>query len=54
MPEEDVYYQCQRCANCCKWPGDVIITDAEADQIANFLGLPANEFIERFTRAKLQ
>lgn len=52
MPEEDVYYQCQRCANCCKWPGDVIITDAEADQIANFLGLPANEFIERFTRLR--
>ena len=25
--EEDVWYQCQRCTNCCKWEGDVVLGD---------------------------
>ena len=45
-----VYWQCQRCTNCCKWPGDVIVTDDEVDRIAEFLGLPVTEFIDQHTR----
>ena len=47
-----VHYQCQRCANCCKWPGDVIITEAETNAIAAFLGLPVIEFVEKYTRLR--
>jgi uncharacterized protein len=43
-------YLCQRCGNCCRWPGDVRITDAEATQIAHFLNLSEHQFIERYTR----
>ncbi len=47
-----IYYQCQRCANCCKWPGDVVLWDDEITRIAEFLKLPRNEFIDRFTRLR--
>jgi Fe-S-cluster containining protein len=45
----DVYYACQRCGNCCRWPGLVRIHEDEVDRIATFLGLPPQEFIERYT-----
>ena len=48
--KQQVTYQCQRCANCCKWPGDVIVTRDEVDRIAAYLGLPVDDFIQRFTR----
>ena len=47
MSEEFV---CLRCGNCCRWPGYVRITLAEADAIAAFLQIDSNEFIDRFTR----
>lgn len=43
-------YLCQRCGNCCRWPGDVIVTDAEVKAIAAHEGLGENDFIQRFTR----
>ncbi|MCA1962883.1 MAG: YkgJ family cysteine cluster protein [Prosthecobacter sp.] len=43
-------YQCVRCGNCCRWPGDVNVTDAEVDAIAAFLGLTPQEFIATSTR----
>jgi uncharacterized protein len=43
------YYHCQRCGNCCRWPGDVRVTDAEVEGIAEFLGLPLEQFITEFT-----
>ena len=44
------WYQCQRCGNCCRWPGDVHVTDAEISKIAAHLGLAENDFIQRFCR----
>lgn len=41
---------CQRCGNCCRWPGDVIVTETEIRAIAAHLGLDEREFIERYTR----
>jgi Fe-S-cluster containining protein len=52
VPDSDVHYECQRCANCCKWPGDVIITEAETKAIAAFLELPVQSFIDRHTRLR--
>ena len=45
-----VRYLCQRCGNCCRWPGDVRITEGEVVKIARFLGLTEEAFIERHTR----
>lgn len=47
-----IYYQCQRCANCCKWPGDVVLWEEEVDRIAKFVGLETPLFIEKYTRLR--
>jgi Fe-S-cluster containining protein len=43
-------YLCQRCGNCCRWPGDVRVTEEEVGRIARFLGLADTVFVERCTR----
>lgn len=43
-------YQCMRCGNCCRWPGDVNITEPEADAIAAHLGMSTQDFIYGCTR----
>jgi uncharacterized protein len=50
--EEGVHYQCQRCTNCCQWPGDVVLTDADIDRIAAFLGLSIYDFVAKFTNLR--
>ncbi len=54
MPEEnpEVYYQCQRCGNCCRWPGDVRVTKKEISEIARFLAMDETEFVQQFTRLR--
>ena len=47
--EEGVTYRCQRCANCCRWPGEVPVTEEEVAKIANHLGLPLYEFVAEYT-----
>ncbi len=56
MPDEPLNtkpvtrYLCQRCGNCCRWPGDVRVTDAEVGAIAAFLGREESGFIGSHTR----
>ncbi len=50
--EPEVNYVCQRCTACCKWPGDVRIEDKDIAAISNFLDLPEEEFLSRFTRLR--
>lgn len=45
-------YLCERCTNCCRWPGDVKVSDKEITAIASFLGMPENEFIQQYTRLR--
>lgn len=47
-----VYYECQRCTACCRWPGQVKLTEAEIARLARFLGLSEYDFIQRFTRLR--
>lgn len=47
-----VFYECQRCTACCRWPGDVRLGATEVDRLAGFLGLEVGEFTERFTRLR--
>lgn len=51
-PEPPTHYQCQRCGNCCRWPGFVKLGDAEISDVAAYLGLSEAEFIERYTRLR--
>lgn len=45
-----VHYACQRCGNCCRWPGDVIVTEQEVSNIAAFLQMDEQQFIDQLTR----
>ncbi|MBL9126072.1 MAG: YkgJ family cysteine cluster protein [Verrucomicrobiales bacterium] len=43
------YYECRRCTACCRWPGEVRLSDDEVDRIAGYLGMEARDFVERYT-----
>jgi len=45
-------YLCERCTNCCRWPGDVKVSDKEITAIASFLKMPEELFIEQYTRLR--
>lgn len=45
-----IFYECDRCTACCRWPGQVRLTDTEILQMAEFLGLTENDFIQQYTR----
>ncbi len=45
-------YLCQRCGNCCRWPGFVRVDSAEIDAIAESLDLSPEEFIARHTELR--
>ncbi len=45
-----IFHECQRCTACCRWPGQVRLTEAEVTRLAAFKQLAEWEFIQRFTR----
>ncbi len=47
-----IFLECQRCTACCRWPGQVRLTDAEITRLAAFRGLEEDAFIQRFTRLR--
>ncbi|MEY3395174.1 MAG: hypothetical protein RL346_1410 [Verrucomicrobiota bacterium] len=51
--EPGVNYVCQRCNACCKWPGDVRIEDRDVVAISEFLKIPQEEFLEKYTRLRM-
>ena len=54
MTVRSTRYACQRCTNCCRWPGFVRISDEEISAIAAFLHCSEYEFVQRFTRLRPQ
>lgn len=52
--DDGVEYECQRCTNCCRWPGFVRLSDAEIIRISSYLGISEFEFIQRFTQLRPQ
>jgi Fe-S-cluster containining protein len=50
----EIHYQCQRCTACCRWPGQVKVSESEIAEIASFLGHDVDDFIQRFTRLRQQ
>ncbi len=47
-----VFYECQRCTACCRWPGQVKLTEAEIADLAAYKGLSEHEFIQAFTHLR--
>lgn len=45
-----IFYECDRCTACCRWPGQVKVTDAELERISAFLGLDLDTFRNRYMR----
>lgn len=51
--EPGMVYLCQRCGNCCRWPGEVPVSDGEIAKIAAYLEMDESLFIERYTEVRL-
>ena len=51
--DPETLYVCQRCTNCCKWPGDVRLEDDEIPRIAAYLGMSEQGFVEKYTRLRM-
>lgn len=47
-----IFYECQRCTACCRWPGQVKLTEDEITRIAGYLGVSEPDFIGRHTRLR--
>ncbi len=45
-----IFLECDRCTACCRWPGQVKVSEAEITQMAAHMGLSEGDFIGRFTR----
>ena len=45
-----IFFECQRCTACCRWPGQVKLSEVEITRIAAFLEQDENTFIQQFTR----
>jgi Fe-S-cluster containining protein len=53
VPESrDIHYACQRCTNCCRWPGVVRVDENEITRIAAHVRMGEEEFIARHTRLR--
>lgn len=51
--EEGMRYACQRCGNCCRWPGEVPVSDAEMEKISDFLGMTLYDFVAEHTTLRI-
>ena len=45
-----IFYECQRCTACCRWPGQVRLTELEITRLAQWQGMSEFDFIQKFTR----
>ncbi len=45
-------YTCQRCTNCCRWPGFVKLTNSDITAISHFLEMSEVDFIQKYTRLR--
>lgn len=45
-----IFLQCDRCTACCRWPGQVKLTSAQITELAAYLQVGEEAFIQRYTR----
>jgi len=47
-----IFHDCQRCTACCRWPGQIRLTDVEISRLAAFKDLSEFDFIQWYTRLR--
>ena len=47
-----IFLECQRCTACCRWPGQVLLSDTEITRLAAFKQMSEHDFIQRFARLR--
>lgn len=47
-----IIHSCQCCGACCRWEGDVCISEEEISRIAHYLGISEQDFIDRYCRLR--
>lgn len=47
-----IFYECDRCTACCRWPGQVKLTSAEISEMAAHQGMSEHDFIQAYTRLR--
>jgi Fe-S-cluster containining protein len=47
-----IFLECQRCTACCRWPGQVLLHDAEITRLAAFKGMSEHDFIQQFAKLR--
>jgi Fe-S-cluster containining protein len=45
-----IFYECDRCTACCRWPGQVRLDELEITRLAGFLQISEFDFVQRYTR----
>ncbi|MBR4107334.1 MAG: YkgJ family cysteine cluster protein [Akkermansia sp.] len=45
---EKIVHSCQRCGACCRWEGDVCLTDEDISAIAAYLQMEETDFINKW------
>jgi len=45
-----VFHECQRCTACCRWPGQVQLSDVELLRLSQFKQMSEFDFIQQYTR----
>ena len=46
------HFLCQRCTNCCRWPGFVKVSNEEIASISAHLDMGERDFVEKHTRLR--
>jgi len=52
MRMNEITYICERCLNCCRWPGFVNVGPREIGELARFLKISEHDFIQQYTRLR--
>lgn len=50
MSTAPTQHTCLRCGACCRWEGDVCLTDEDVQAISAFLGLSEDAFVNTYCR----
>ncbi len=49
---EPIIHSCQRCGACCRWEGDVCLSEQEVVAIAAYLDMEESDFINNLCRLR--